>query len=618
MRGQTAAVTFVAALMPNLGAPQVPLGPEFQVNVYTTRAQYGQRLILGAAGDFVVTWLSYPQDGSNSGVYARRYDAAGMPVDWPEFRLNAVTLGHQGSPAVAAAPDGRLTFTWHSQFQDGDGLGIFSRRFDAFGSPDGGEFGINSYTTGHQLAPSISADQSGHFVLVWNDFGRDGSGRGMFGQRFDANGVPQGGDFAVNSYTTGTQFTFGNAVATSADGRFVVVWESAGQDGSYGGIFGQRYDASGVPVGPEFRVNDYTTGNQDNVSVASDASGNFVIVWTSEGQPGGSGLDVVGRRYDAAGLPQGTEFIVNSQTIGGQDHATVTLDPRGDFVVVWNGSGPADAFDVFGRVFDREGPVTADFVLNTVTTGFQRYPFVASNPAGDFVVAWGSPDGPNIYGIFARRFLSDLIFKDDFESGDLSAWSATAPDGGDLSVNAAAALDSTAAGLHGIVDDTAALYVEDGSPHDEPRYRARFWIDPNGYDPGVAQGHLRTRVFIALTEGPSRRVATIVLRLQSGAYALMGKARLDDHSQAVTGFVPLSNGPHAVELDLRPATGPGVLDGSFELFVDGASRVHLAGLDNSRAAVDFVRMGALAAKGGAVGTIHWDEFESRRQAYIGP
>jgi hypothetical protein len=44
----------------------------------------------------------------------------------------------------------------------------------------------------------------------------------------------------------------------------------------------------------------------------------------------------------------------------------------------------------------------------------------------------------------------------------------------------------------------------------------------------------------------------------------------------------------------------------------------LTGLDNSVSAVDLVRLGALSVKAGAAGTLFWDEFESRRQTYIGP
>jgi hypothetical protein len=40
--------------------------------------------------------------------------------------------------------------------------------------------------------------------------------------------------------------------------------------------------------------------------------------------------------------------------------------------------------------------------------------------------------------------------------------------------------------------------------------------------------------------------------------------------------------------------------------------------DNSISALDFARLGALSVKVGADGTLRWDEFESRRQNYMGP
>jgi hypothetical protein len=362
MRRQTVAATFVAALFPGLASSQVPVGPEFQVNSYTTGIQASPRIASDAAGNFVATWFSIGQDGSSYGAFARRYDVSGTPVGPGEFRLNTFTLGIQSRPAVAAAPDGRLSFAWHTDNQDGSGLAIYSRLFDAAGAPTGGEFRVNTYTTGHQSLPSISADASGNFVVVWTDYGQqDGSGRGMFGQRFDSLGAAQGTEFRVNSYTTGNQYNFASAVAASADGRFVVVWESSGQDGSDGGVFAQRYDKTGVALGSEFQVNTHTPAFQINPSVASDPAGNFVVVWTSAGQPGGDAFDVVGRRYDAAGVPQGPEFIVNSETAGVQDYGKVAYDPRGNFVVVWDGYGPADSYDVFGRAFNHAGPVTARF-----------------------------------------------------------------------------------------------------------------------------------------------------------------------------------------------------------------------------------------------------------------
>ena len=116
-------------------------------------------------------------------------------------------------------------------------------------------------------------------------------------------------------------------MASDAAGNFVVVWESYGQDGSSYGVFGQRYASTGAPLGPEFRVNTYTTGYQHDPAVASDSSGNFVVVWTSDGQDG-SGNGVFGQRYDSSGAPLGPEFRVNTYTTDAQTASVRGLGHR--------------------------------------------------------------------------------------------------------------------------------------------------------------------------------------------------------------------------------------------------------------------------------------------------
>lgn len=100
------------------------------------------------------------------------------------------------------------------------------------------------------------------------------------------NGTPQpvGTEFRVNTYTQGPQLN--PSVAALAGGGFVVTWESWDQDGSYVGIYGQRYDAAGNRVGGEFRANTYTQDWQgdphlftfDGLYYDFQAIGDFVLV----------------------------------------------------------------------------------------------------------------------------------------------------------------------------------------------------------------------------------------------------------------------------------------------------------------------------------------------------
>ena len=169
--------------------------------------------------------------------------------------------------------------------QDGSGDGVFGQRFNSAGTPLGSEFQVNSYTTGSQQRPAVAVDGSGNFVVVWSSSGGDGSYAGVFGQLFTAGGSPVGGNFQVNTYTTFNQFS--PTVAADASGEFVVAWGSPGQDGGGYGVFGQRFGAEGgTAVGSEFRVNRTTAGDQGAPAVAAAGSGEFVVAWVSDGQDG--------------------------------------------------------------------------------------------------------------------------------------------------------------------------------------------------------------------------------------------------------------------------------------------------------------------------------------------
>src|SRR6185295_10271780 len=106
----------------------------------------------------------------------------------------------------------------------------------------------------------LASDASGNFVVAWTSFGQDGNGLGVFARRFDALGTPQGAELQINNYTTGDQGF--PAVAADEDGAFVVSWRSYVQDGSDFGVFARSFSSAGAALGPEFAVNSYTTGVQ--------------------------------------------------------------------------------------------------------------------------------------------------------------------------------------------------------------------------------------------------------------------------------------------------------------------------------------------------------------------
>jgi len=409
-----------------------PDGPEFQVNTHTAYSQQPEGLAAGDAGDLVVVWASWGQDGSGYGVFGRRYDPAGIPVGG-EFQVNTDTPFSQRNAAVSIAAAGGFVVVWEDhRSEDGTFSQVRGQLYDPQGDPLGAEFQASTSTTTYHRSPAVSTAAGGNFVVVWSEKdGPPGAYDGVFGRRFDSDGNPLGAAFQVSTYTTSSQRTgaVGEAVAVDGVGRFVVVWMSYGQDGSGFGVFGRRYDAAGSPLGGEFQVNTYSTGSQIDPSVATDLAGNFTVAWSS--YQDGSSYGIFGRRYDAEGEPLGNEFQVNEYTTGGQKTPSIASDGGGDFVIAWTNYGMQDgsSWGVFGRLYDSMGdPLGGEFQVNSYTTGGQAFPSVAMAGSGSsFSVVWASDgqDGSGA-GVFGQRYRGTL-FADGFESGDTSAWSSTVP-----------------------------------------------------------------------------------------------------------------------------------------------------------------------------------------------
>jgi hypothetical protein len=353
-------ITFLATLTLN-PIPLSGVGGDFQVNTYTPNPQSFPAVALDTDADFVIVWQSIGSNGgdtSNSSVQGRRYSPAGIPQE-DQFQVNTYTTGFQSYPTVTVDDDGDFVVVWESTGSagsDSDSLSIQGQRYNTAGLPQGNQFQVNTDTTGHQRLPAVSMDSDGDFVVVWQSYGSgsDGDGYSIQGQRYNSHGLPQGSEFQVNTYTTNNQRY--PAISLDDDGDFVAVWQSdgsSGSDTSFHSIQGQRYNSTGAPQGNQFQVNTYTTLGQHRPAVALDSDGDFVVVWDSNGSPGSAGADT------------------SAYSIQGQRYNAAAA-PQG-----------------------------SQFQVNTYTTSFQWFPAVTLDSDGDFVIVWtshGSTGTDNDYG----------------------------------------------------------------------------------------------------------------------------------------------------------------------------------------------------------------------------
>jgi hypothetical protein len=250
--------------------------------------------------------------------------------------------------------------------------------------------------------------------------------------------VPAGSEFQINTYTFGNQ-SYPN-LSTDAEGDFVVVWHSRPhQDGDYDGVFGQRYDSSGTALGSEFLVNTTTLGLQLFSGIAAEADGSFVVVWEHRSSQAAH-ADVFGQRFDSDGLPLGTEFMSNTYTVHQQKFPGVASDADGDFVVVWTSRNQdGDHYGIFGQRYSSDGnPAGTEFQVNAYTVSWQEFSSVASHADGAFVAVWATlgRDG-STWGVGGQRFdsagarLGSEFLVNSYTIGDQRMPAvATDPDGG--------------------------------------------------------------------------------------------------------------------------------------------------------------------------------------------
>ena len=233
-----------------------------------------------ADGRFIVAWSSYLQDGANFGIFARRFNAAGQPQA-VEFQVNTRTTNFQNDAAVAIEPDGDFVVAWQSFGQDDITYGIFAKRFDSAGVPQARELQVNTYTTGNQVQASVAIGADGRFVVAWTSGGQDGDDVGVFARRFDSAGAPQATELQVNTYTTSSQHrpsaAFGDA------GGFVVAWQSFLQDGDADGIFARTLQRERSASGrPSSRSTPPRRAFSDTPA-RPQVDGQFVVTWQSFG-----------------------------------------------------------------------------------------------------------------------------------------------------------------------------------------------------------------------------------------------------------------------------------------------------------------------------------------------
>jgi hypothetical protein len=325
-----------------------------------------------------------------------------------EFQVNRVTDFKQINPVAAFTGDKALVVWENPQ------LGLRGIFYGTDGSTSAELALVPNKTLGaipahgeviSRKEPAIAVLPSGDFLLFWTEETADLSvdyfwenrvvlERDIMGQRFDASGAPVGSSFRVNSTTAG--FQSAPRVTVRTGGEAVVVWMSDDRSdlGTMGdGIFGQAVTRNGRPVGREFHADTAPGAYVFNPAVAADKQGNIMVAWEACCDAGND-LGVKARLFDRNGTPRGGEMVVNAAVQAGrQRRPDVILDSAGNFLVTWQGFLPppqSSLTRIFGQFVSPAGRLLGDqFQISRAgEEDIHIAPAAALLPSGGFLVTW--------------------------------------------------------------------------------------------------------------------------------------------------------------------------------------------------------------------------------------
>ncbi len=332
-------------------------------------------------------------------IYGQKYDSNGVAIGG-NVKLNDESFpADQYLPDVGVDQSGNLTVAW----VDFDSLFIYARRFDSTLTALGSSFKVNTGPVNTAWRPAVAVAPSGAFVVVWEDIR---SGFNAYGQFYDASGSPVGSNFKINS-DIGISPHFAPRAEYDGSGNLTVVWE-AYRNGD-ADIYFQRYNSSGAAVDTNILVTaDVVNEDQYLPDLDRSFDGRFVITYvdTRSGDP-----DIYFQRYSAAGIASGSATKANSDAGGNEQwDPAVGTDSLHRFVISWADYRSTSA--IYTQSFDSLGaPQGSNTQINTLGSQQERNsPGIDRHRKGNYTIVWQDHRAGN-FDIYGQRVSSSGVLQ---------------------------------------------------------------------------------------------------------------------------------------------------------------------------------------------------------------
>lgn len=370
-------------------------GPERQVSATGMQPV----VAVDGRGNFIVVWMELDkEDPQHLDVYAQRFSAAGPKLGEP-FRVNATTAGDQIYPVVAADRAGNFVVVWQGGYTssylgpppggDGSGSGIFLQRFAADGRRLGRELRANRPTEGDQVDPRVAMAPDGRFAVAWIDLRTLDR---VSVRAFAAAGRPAGEQVLLEP---GTGRDAGRdaqtpLLAMAADGSFAVGWTETYEYHcpEYQCVdflpYVQVLGPDSRPRGGRRLLDDGRFGILQAL-LAPAGGGDFLALWSQAGAPG-----LAGQRIAASGQKVGSRLRLAYCPSGNcPGFAAADIDAAGRLVLISEQGTIGGPVSLFGQLFDPNGTALGPlFPVSGRPSTWAEYPAVALAEDGTFAVVW--------------------------------------------------------------------------------------------------------------------------------------------------------------------------------------------------------------------------------------
>lgn len=226
-------------------------------------------------GSLFAVWHSDDRDAataSNDGLFGRVF-GPDCAARGEAFRISNPVAGPSVGNAALAVGGHRVAVVWEAR--DGDATGVFRKLFDETGAAQGLQVRVNSITAGRQGDPAIAHQDGIGYLVLWQGQTGERLRTRIYGQRLAESGDLEGGEILVSEGDG--EYELDPSVVASGGG-FYAVWMKWGKTFPLA-LRGVDLDANGAPAANSAAVNTFQPGAQHRTFLTADAAGRVLAVW---------------------------------------------------------------------------------------------------------------------------------------------------------------------------------------------------------------------------------------------------------------------------------------------------------------------------------------------------